>query len=311
MNDAPDLALVIWHRLPDGTLSAYRLCMSDAVSSAPPVTAADARTPPAGGQASDLASDIEAYYREIAPFYDAELGDRDDLAFWRTLTARRPGCRVLELGAGSGAVTAALAPAAGLVVGVDLSDELLQLARRRLGCWPHAQLVRADMRALPFAVSSAGLFDLIVAPNDPFSHLTDSVDRDRVLQAVAGLLTPSGHFVLDALWLPPPDAAAVRSPRGRVQEHDTTLKGEPLRVHERWRRDPGHRRCCEARYEYRRPGRRPVVARFQARDWSLDELTERFARAGLAETTRWGRYQHDPWHERGSGQLIVAATRST
>lgn len=255
----------------------------------------------------DLVSDVEAYYREIAPFYDAELGDRDDLAFWRDLTLSHPGCRVLELGAGSGAVTAALAPPAGLVVGVDLSDELLQLARRRLRRWPHAQLVRADMRSLPLA----GPFDLIVAPNDPFSHLTASADRDGVLQAVADLLTPGGTFILDALWLPPADADAVRSPQGRVQQHDTTLKGEPLLVRERWRRDPRHRGCCEARYEYRRPGRRPVVASFQARDWLLNELAERLARAGLSETVRWGSYQRDPWHEQTSRQLIAAVRRAT
>src|SRR5688572_29474572 len=134
---------------------------------------ADAPAPSSGqvGQVDDRA-EVEAYYRTIAPFYDAELADRDDLEFWRELAGRHQGARVLELGAGSGRVTAALAPSAGVLVGLDISPELLQLARPRLAAWPHARLVQADMLALPFREP----FDLIVAADDPMSHLVDAAD---------------------------------------------------------------------------------------------------------------------------------------
>src|SRR6187455_1059954 len=80
---------------------------------------------------------VEAYYREIAPFYDVELAGRDDLGLWRALAAEWPGSRTLELGAGSGAVTEQLASTAQLVVGIDISEDLLRLGRQRVARWPH------------------------------------------------------------------------------------------------------------------------------------------------------------------------------
>jgi hypothetical protein len=56
-------------------------------------------------------SDVEAYYRTTAAFYDAELADRRDLGFWRWIAERHRGGRHLELGCGSGRVTAVLAVA--------------------------------------------------------------------------------------------------------------------------------------------------------------------------------------------------------
>lgn len=277
-----------------GAYRALLLCMSDAVS-------VPTRRPTADTPSSN--ADVEAYYREIAPFYDAELSDRDDLAFWSRLASESPGSRILELGAGSGAVTAQVAPVARQLVGIDISNELLRLARRRVAPWSHVTLLRADMRALPLR----GQFDLIVAANDPLSHLTEDSDRDEALRAAAGLLAPDGRFVLDALWLPPADARAVASPAGRVQEHDETLKGQPLHVVERWRRDPAHRACCRARYEYHRPGHQTVVASFEARDWEPDELSDRLNRAGLTVTERWGSYRRESWDPHTSRQLIVAA----
>ena len=153
-------------------------------------------------------------------------------------------------------------------------------------------------------------FDLIVAANDPLSHLVDAADRDRTLQVVARNLAPGGRFVLDALWLSPDEASAVASVGGRVRRQTTSLHGHRLRVVERWARPDGLGSCCHARYEYRRAGRRPVVAEFDARDWSPAELTGRFSRAGLAITRVWGSYQRTAWDAGRSTQLIVEAGRA-
>jgi SAM-dependent methyltransferase len=259
-----------------------------------------AGSPPVAG------GDVEAYYREIAPFYDAEVAGRDDLDFWRVVGAEHRGGHVLELGAGSGRVTEVLALFAGEVVAVDVSPELLRLARDRLGAWPCVKLIRADMRALAFRRP----FDLIVAANDPFSHLVAPTDRDRALEVVARHLAPDGRFVLDALWLSPAEASAVASTGGRVRRRTTVVDSERLGVVERWERPPDSERCCHAQYEYRLSGRPPVIAEVDVRDWSPDELDGRFRRAGLGVTRLWGSYRREAWHARRSGQLIVEAGRT-
>jgi SAM-dependent methyltransferase len=268
-------------------------------------TAAPAVEPTDGARASDQAerSDVEAYYRAIAPFYDAEQADRHDLDFWRAIGERHRGGTVLELGAGSGRVSAALAPLAGTLVGVDLSPDLLRLARDRLADCPDAFVLQADMRALAFRRP----FDLIVAANDPLSHLTSPADRDRVLEIVARHLAPGGRFVLDALWLAPREEAAVARAGGRVRRHTASVDGDRVQVVERWERPPGVEHCCLARYEYHRDGCRPVTAEFEARDWTASELFGRLRRAGLRVAEIWGSYQRTPWSARGSSQLIVEA----
>jgi len=250
--------------------------------------------------------EVEAYYRDVAPFYDAETADRDDLDFWRGIAASRRGGRFLELGAGSGRVTAALAPHAGALLAIDLSPDLMGLARERLAPWPRVHLVRADMRALAFRAP----FDLIVAADDPFSHLLDDDDRDRTLRGVARHLAPGGRFILDALWLSPAEASAVGSAGGRVHERTTSWHGQRLRVVERWARQGALGQCCHARYEYRRAGRPPVIAEFDARDWSPEDLSGRFARAGLAIARVWGSYRRAAWDPQTSAQLIVEAGRA-
>jgi SAM-dependent methyltransferase len=268
-------------------------------------TARRAAEPADRPRASDQAerSEVEAYYRAIAPFYDAEQADRDDLDFWRAVGERHRGGAVLELGAGSGRVSAVLAPLADLLVGIDLSPELLRLARDRLANHPGALVLQADMRALAFRRP----FDLIVAANDPLSHLDAAADRDRVLEIVARHLAPGGRFVLDALWLAPREAEAVARAGGRIRQHTASVDGDRVHVVERWERPPGAHHCCRAHYEYHRDGRRPVTADFEAHDWSASDLFWRLKRAGLRVTEVWGGYQRTPWSPHGSSQLIVEA----
>ena len=159
------------------------------------------------------------------------------------------------------------------------------------------------MLALPFRES----FDLIVAANDPLSHLVEGSDRDRALGAVARHLAPGGQFVLDALWLAPSEEAKVARHGGRVAQRTTTMGGRRLRVLERWERMDDARHCCHAHYEYRCGGQQPVVADFDAHDWSADELFTRLNRAGLVVTNIWGSYQGERWDPSRSSQLIVAA----
>jgi SAM-dependent methyltransferase len=252
-----------------------------------------------------LQGQVASYYRRIAPFYDAELAERGDECFWQEVGAAHRGARVLDLGCGSGRATALLAPAATEVVGIDLSPELLDRARVRLASCSNVRLVRADMREFAFGQG----FDLIVAANDPFSHLLADADRARTLDLVARHLAPGGRFVLDALWLPPAAEAAMAHLDGRVQLRACSLDGQTLRIVETWRQGVDSGRC-QARYEYHLPDREPVVAAFEARAWSPVDLTDALCAAGLKVVDRWGDYDRSPWDESTSNHLIVTAVRA-
>ncbi len=258
------------------------------------------------GRGDAVAAEVRDYYRAIAEVYDLELACRGDEAFWRGLGLNYRHGRILELGAGSGRVTALLAEHGAHVTALDLSPDMLRRAAARLGATGrvNVELVEADMRTARLGTR----FDLVVAVDDPFSHLTEDADRDAALGVVARHLKADGCFVLDALWLPPTEIARATSPEGRRDERYVVAGGRALRVHEVWYCDPATRRC-RARYEYHRPRRDPVVAEFEARYWTLDELRGRFRRACLRLDALSGSYEGEDWDETAERLIVRARPR--
>ncbi len=256
-----------------------------------------ARDGESGDQAERAAQrEVRSYYRTVSRFIDRERLARPDRELWRSLAAEHAGGWGLDLGCGTGRVTRTLAGPLARVVGVDLSPEMIDRARRRLRR-ARAWLVVADMRGL--ALSRR--FELITAANDPFAHLAKGRERGRALAVVARHLAPGGRFVLDAHWFAPGRLERAVSEPGLVIEH----RGAGLDVRERWRCDGEG--GCAARYEYRRAGELVGEAEFRSRHWTLDEVRRRFARAGLEVAELWGDFRRSPWRAESSDHLIVVA----
>ena len=242
---------------------------------------------------------VVAYYQTILPFYAKESVARAHLAFWTGLARIWKPKRILEIGSGLGRITSALAkysPA----VGIDISLEMLRLADRRRRP-PRARLsfVAADMRDQVFD----SVFDLIVAPSDPLSHLTETSDRQRALCAVARQLSPRGRFVLEALYRP----RRVRLSLDRRIPY----RGGELSVRETWTPDePGS--LWRAQYAYRdRPRRgreRRLTASFAARCWNPSELDSFYADCGLRVEQLWGDWDRRPFTP-GANRLLVVAVK--
>jgi len=106
-----------------------------------------------------------------------------------------PGRRVLDLACGAGRHATVLADAGAAVTGLDLSMPLLQAAREH----GVAALVRADMRALPLR---GGVFDAVVNLFTSFGYFRTDAEHQAVLDDVARVLRPGGHFALDYLNAP-------------------------------------------------------------------------------------------------------------
>ena len=244
--------------------------------------------------------EVRAYYQKILPYFDAELAHRGDSGFWTWAASMPDGCRVLEIGAGTGRATAFLARSAARVVAFDLSPELADVARRRFADNPSVSFFVSDMRYLKLGIR----FDLITAVDDPFVHLTADEERQSAFGTVASHLTPDGRFLLDAAWMSPGQRRAAGRPSGLVKERSSGR----LQIREVCHCDPGTR-LCATRFEYRLDGEPAATASFRGRLWSLAELRHRARAAGLRITHLWGDYDRQPWIRETSPRLIAELRR--
>jgi SAM-dependent methyltransferase len=242
-------------------------------------------------------STVRSYYRRVLPFYDLELADRGDEKLWTWAASAPAGCRVLDLGAGSGRATVFLARSAGFVVALDLAPEMIAVARKRLAGAANIVLAVADMREIELRAR----FDLVAAVDDPFVHLVEDDDRQRAFATAARHLAPNGRFILDAAWFSPDRRWAAGDEDGLIQEHSG---GDGLKIRETWHCNP-KARLCTASYAYSRHGETVERASFPARLWSREELEHRAVVAGLRVTHLWGDYDRRPWDRTTSPRMIA------
>jgi SAM-dependent methyltransferase len=128
----------------------------------------------------------EAYLR-----YSFTRGTEQEVAFLIDVLDLRTGSRVLDVGCGPGRHATLLAGHGIDVVGVDISEDFLRLARAAA---PGARgFVRADARALPCAAA----FDAAISLCQGGFGLTGD-DGDVVLGQMAAAVRPGGRVVLTA-----------------------------------------------------------------------------------------------------------------
>ncbi len=164
--------------------------------------------------------------------FDYERRMRKDLAFYLAC-AEEGGGPVLELGAGTGRVTAHLAKAGFEVTGVDVAGLMLERARQRMArlgaAGKRVQLVQGDMAALDVR----GRFRTVIASFRSFHHL-HTIDRQlAALTAMRGKLAPEGLIVIDLFR---PDLVAfAESERGLAVAYERKLPKSDDRVVQRFR----------------------------------------------------------------------------
>jgi SAM-dependent methyltransferase len=147
-----------------------------------------------------------------------------DIDFYREL-ARETGGPILDVGCGTGRVTAALAADGHEVVGIDLSAPMLRIAEQRRGRLPDEVARRLSYQQADMMTLALGRdFPLIVTPSRVFMFALTSAAQRQALAALRSHLRPKGLLVLDLfdpqldLVVPRPDA-----PQGGVEVvHPTT-----------------------------------------------------------------------------------------
>ncbi len=141
-------------------------------------------------------------YSLLAPFYDA-MNSEVDYEAWadyysKTIKTHEvsPTSLVLDLGCGTGGVTVPLAMRGYDMTGVDLSPEMLTVARERAeqaGLSDKILFLLQDMTAFELY----GTVEAAVCALDGLNHLPTTAELEKTFRLVHNYLSPDGLFLFD------------------------------------------------------------------------------------------------------------------
>lgn len=134
-------------------------------------------------------------YEGVGKFYDL-FADNSDIPFFLEC-AKRFGSPILDLAAGTGRVSFALAEKGYEVVSLERSSSMLEVARNRLKSADETiagKLTITEGNMIQFNLDRK--FSLIIIPNS-FGHALSTDDQLSVLRCVHNHLADFGTFILD------------------------------------------------------------------------------------------------------------------
>ncbi len=167
---------------------------------------------PDGSSLRSIFDEAAELYDRARPGYPAALFD--DLA---GLACCGPGCRVLEIGCGTGQASVPLAARGCALVCVELGPSMAAVARRNLARFPAARVVTAAFEDWPLPPEP---FDLVLSATafhwlDPAVRVVKSADALRPGGALATIATyhVAGGPLPSSMKSRPATSAGTRRPR--------------------------------------------------------------------------------------------------
>lgn len=250
-------------------------------------------------------------FDRFARFYDLDYDAfQEDVAMYLGF-AERTGGPLLELGCGTGRLLLPLADAGYEVTGVDMSEQMLAIARAKLDAGDlsdQATLLLADMRE----VRLEQRYRLAFIAINSFMHLTTMEDQLAALRTWRDALLPGGLLVIDVFnpnpqqlleadgrvemqgrWFDPDTGATVMKHFTRTLDDALQLQ-HVLFIYDEVLPDGTVRRTLapfQARYLYRFEG-----------ELLLDK-------AGFTPEQVYGSYDLDPFTSESERMIFVARRR--
>ena len=255
-------------------------------------------------------------YAFIADLYDHVIPyrTRPDVDFF-VEAAQASGGPVLELGCGTGRILIPTARAGVDIVGVDLSQHMLQVCQKRLVSEPEmvqsrVRLMRADMRNFDLAQT----FNLVTLPFRPFQHLTSVKDQLSCLSSIHRHLIEGGRLILD-LFNPSLEALVQDNVGQEFGDEPEFVSPDGRRVVRRHRivsRDYANQiNHVELLYYVTHPDGREqrLVHAFPMRYLYRFEAEHLLARCGFEVKNVYADYDKSPYGSKHPGELIFVANR--
>lgn len=249
-------------------------------------------------------------YDLIAPFYDVEhAGFDEDIDLYLHYAEMQTGS-LLELACGTGRLLLPLAAQGYTLVGVDSSQPMLDIARRRAqqeGLEARIMLAQQDMRSLNLGRQ----FSLAFIALGSFAHLVTRKAQQQALVAIRRHVTTGGTFILD-----------ISNADIRYMEH---LSGQLLHLGT-WTLDDGtmlthlispasshsdHMLELTHFYDQHRQGG-PVNRTIATSYLALIERTEMellLEQAGFVVKDIYGGYDLNPFHRESPRMVVIAEAR--
>lgn len=256
--------------------------------------------------ASDYGEFVSEYYDYVPP-----VAGRRDLEFYRELAQEKRG-PILELGCGTGRIVLPLAQDGHRIVGLDLSDAMLERARAKLSgkaaeVQARVRLVRGDMASFELGEK----FRLVTIPFRPFQHLVEVAQQRACLDAAFRHLEPGGRLVMDFFHPDPrrmfdPYFTEERHPHPEVELPD----GRRVLLSERT--TAFHRATqtndVELIYSVTHPDGRTerLVFAFTVRYFFRYEVEHLLARAGFRLGATCGNFDRSPLSDDSPEMIFIA-----
>jgi SAM-dependent methyltransferase len=214
----------------------------------------------------------------------------EDIAFY-VEEAVAAGGPVVELGVGTGRIAVPTAAAGVRVIGIDSSERMLEVCRRRAAEAGVEELI--DLRLGSYSEPPvAERARLVTCPFRAYLHLWTDEERLGALRAAHALLEPGGRLVFDVFA---PSQADIRATDQRWLEREPGI----------WERADWHPAARRLDLSVRGEGGRTTMelAWAPAADWV------RLAReAGFADVRSYGWFDRRPYE--GGEDVVVVARRA-
>jgi len=246
--------------------------------------------------------------------YDASVPDwPGEIDFYQELAApvQRGGGQVLEIACGTGRIAIRLAQRGVRVVGLDLSPQMLALARQKSAGLDTVRWVHADMRSFDLGEH----FDLAIIPGHSFQNLNTAQDQAACLDSIRRHLQPGGVLVVhldhqDLTWLG--DLLRQQGERFEpAEQFRHPVSGRQVRAWRAWSYEPATQSAiCQTRWE-EADAEGQVVGRWQSGPTRLHcvfrfEMEHLLARVGFVVEAVYGGFDRHPLEDKSSEMIWVA-----